>query len=259
MVSGLILAAGQGARLRPLTDDRPKCLVELAGRTLLDRQLALFRRRGIDDLTVVGGYRSEQLLGHNVSVIVNVEYATTNMVASLFCARRLMTAAADLIVSYGDIVFEERLLAALCASDAPVAVVVDRRWRDLWEARMANCLADAETLKLASDGRIVELGKKPGSYADIEGQYIGLMKFRADHAARLPELYDGLLSGSPDKQGAIRRIYLTDFLQHLIDSGWWVQSVPVNHGWLEVDTVQDHETYQQLYRDGKLSRFCRLS
>lgn len=259
MLSVIILAAGQGTRLRPLTDDRPKCLVELAGQSLIDRQLAVLRAFGIADLAIVGGYRVDQLAGRGTLTIVNAEFAATNMVASLFCARSLMSGKADLIVSYGDIVFEERVLAALCASDAPVAVIVDRQWRALWEARMEDCLQDAETLKLAADGRILELGKKPRSHRDIEGQYIGLMKFRADYAARLPRIYDDLLSSRHCAAPAVKKMFLTDFLQHLIDCDWPVQAVPIDGGWLEVDTVQDLAIYHQLQRDGRLARFCRLS
>ncbi|MBM4264863.1 MAG: phosphocholine cytidylyltransferase family protein [Deltaproteobacteria bacterium] len=257
-MSAVILAAGQGTRLRPLTDDRPKCLVELAGRSLIDRQLAVFRALGVTDLTIVGGYRVDQLAACGARTIMNPDFATTNMVASLFCARAMMSGAGDVIVSYGDIVFEQRVLAALCGSDAPVAVIVDRQWRALWEARMEDCLQDAETLKLASDGRIVELGKKPHGYADIEGQYIGLMKFRADYAARLPAIYDTLLDGTGASQAA-RTMYLTDFLQRLIDDDWPVHAVPIDGGWLEVDTVQDLAIYHQLQRDGQLARLCRLA
>lgn len=259
MLSGIILAAGQGTRLRPLTDDRPKCLVELVGQPLIDRQLAVLRAFGIADLAIVGGYRVDQLAGCGAGTIHNPEFATTNMVASLFCARSMMRGSADLIVSYGDIVFEERVLAALCASDAPVAVIVDRQWRALWEARMEDCLQDAETLKLAAGGRILELGKKPRSHAEIDGQYIGLMKFRADYAARLPGIYDDLLSNRDCAGPAVRQMFLTEFLQHLIDRGWPVQAVPIDGGWLEVDTVQDLALYHQLQRDGQLARFCRLA
>jgi len=255
MLNAIILAAGQGSRLRPLTEDRPKCLVELAGRSLLERQLETFAALGIERVTIIGGYRAEQLPA-DVRVIVNPRYESTNMVESLFCAQALMSGENDVIVSYGDIVFEPQVLARLCDSTAEVAVVVDRAWRQLWEARMEDCLRDAETLKLAEDGRIIELGKKARSFDEIQGQYIGLIKFRAGWAVHLPKIYRTLL----DIHGpAAQTMYMTDFLQHLIDSGWRVQSVPVDGGWLEVDTLRDLQAYENLRRAGELARFYRLA
>jgi len=83
----IILAAGQGTRLAPHTNDRPKCLVELAGQSMLSRQLAVLGELGIDDIVLVGGYRSDQLAGFGHKVVRNQDFATTNMVHSLFCAR----------------------------------------------------------------------------------------------------------------------------------------------------------------------------
>ena len=69
----IVLAAGMGTRLLPLTRDRPKCLVELAGRPLLERQIAVLRRVGIDDISVVTGYRSDQVKPPGVRIIANPE------------------------------------------------------------------------------------------------------------------------------------------------------------------------------------------
>ena len=116
----VVLAAGEGTRLRPLTADRPKCLVELGGRSLLERQIAVLRAAGISDITVVGGYRADQLRGQTWQVVRNEDYATTNMVATLFCARDTWSSDTDLVVCYGDIVYEQRVLRTLLASRAPI-------------------------------------------------------------------------------------------------------------------------------------------
>ncbi len=76
------------------------------------------------------------------------------------------------MICYGDIVYEARVLAALLNVDAPVTVVIDRQWRRYWELRLDDPLTDAETLKLGPGGRLLELGKKPKTFDDIEGQYI---------------------------------------------------------------------------------------
>ena len=235
----MILAAGEGKRLRPLTNTIPKCLVQLRGKPLLEHQLELYKRFEIDDIHLIGGYQADKLLKYDVNLHVNTEYNKTNMVKTLFTAHRHFKGDTDLIISYGDIVFEENVLLKLRDSSAAVSVVVDRNWLPYWYERMENPLNDAETLKLDDSGQIKELGQKPKSYDEIQGQYIGLIKIRADHVAKLyqywknmdkEELYDGQ---------DFDNMYMTTFIQSLIDSCWDVQGVLINGGWAEIDTQDD--------------------
>lgn len=238
-MKAIILAAGQGTRLRPLTNDKPKCLVELAGKPLLEHQLETLRAAGISDIHVVGGYRADQLKRPGFTLHLNPRYAETNMVTTLFAAEAVMTGENDLIISYGDIVYEPRVLAALQAVDAPIALAVDREWRRYWAARMEDPLSDAETLKLADCDRVVELGKKPKSYDDIQGQYTGLIKIRADHVARLPEVWRAMDHTATYDGKDYDNMYMTSFIQHLIDSGWEARAAFIDNGWAEVDCRED--------------------
>jgi choline kinase len=257
-MKALILAAGQGTRLAPLTDDRPKCLVELAGSSLLERQVETLNGKDIRDITVLTGYRGDQVAAKGYATIANPEFSESNMVHTLFSARPLMTPGTDLIISYGDIVYEPRVLQALLDCDAPMAVAVDQEWRQFWEIRMDDPLSDAETLKLDGEGRILELGKKPLGYQDIQGQYMGLIKVSATHVGELLDLYDSLDPKGLYDGRTLKQMYMTSFIQEAINSGWHVQSAPVSNGWLEVDTFAEMQQYQRMYDDGSLSAFCRL-
>lgn len=252
MTRAVILAAGEGTRLRPHTDHLPKTLVPLAGRSLLARQMAVLALAGVDDISLVAGYQAERLAGLGPRVFFNDRFATTNMVESLYCAKALFDGSDDVLVAYGDIAYEPRLLAALLKTVAPVSVVVDLGWLDLWRLRMDDPLADAETLRLTSSGDILELGRKPRSMADIEGQYIGLFKVDRAFAAGFFVRYEAL-SESPVFEGRpTEKMYMTSYLQHLIDEGVRVRAVPVQHGWLEVDTVADLARYEAAAADGML-------
>lgn len=236
----IILGAGQGLRLRPLTDDRPKCLVEIAGRPILDHQLDIFSRLGVAEVHVIAGYRAEKVIRPGVRQHVNPRYATTNMVTTLFAAESVMHGDADLIISYGDIVYESRVLQRLLENTAPVALAIDQSWRRYWQSRMADPLSDAETLKLDDGDRIVEIGKKPTSYADIQGQYMGLIKVRADHVPRLATTWREIDRGRIFDGGKdYDNMYMTSFLQHLIDIGWEVRAALVDNGWMEIDAIED--------------------
>ena len=112
----ILLAAGQGTRLRPLTDHCPKCMVKVKGRSLIERQLETMRTCGIkeQDIAIVAGYRSdvlkEALKDTEVRIIVNEKFETTNMVCSLMCAEALLQSERDILVSYGDIVYGQEVL-----------------------------------------------------------------------------------------------------------------------------------------------------
>ena len=155
----IVLAAGQGTRLRPLTDDRPKCLVPLAGKPLLEWQIETARAAGISDITVIGGYRADQLAKYPVTVVPNPRFETTNMVRSLFCARDHF--GGGFVMSYGDIVYAPPLMRRVLDGNEAIGVAVDKGWRGYWEERSADPLKDAETLRIRADGSLAEIGQTP--------------------------------------------------------------------------------------------------
>ncbi len=257
-MKAVLLAAGEGTRLRPHTLERPKCLVELAGRPLLDHQLAVLRSQGIHDLHIVTGYRSRQLEAYGYPTFHNPDFNKTNMVTSLMCAADLFDGSADIIIAYADIVYEARVLDALCRCPARISTTVDEQWLRLWQIRGEDPLADAETLRIDTAGNVVDLGGKPRSLDEIEGQYMGLIKVRADFGAELVRIHRELDPAGVYDGRNRENMYMTSFLQHLIDHGQRVQAVRVQGGWLEVDTASDLALYRRLLREGSLDQLCHL-
>lgn len=254
----VILAAGQGTRLRPFTNDRPKCLVELNGRPLLHRQLEVLRAAGLTDIALVGGYRADCLEGHGVKVLLNPRFADTNMVSTLFCAQEWMVEGEDLLIAYGDIIYEQSVLDSVLATDAPLAIAIDRQWRRFWSIRMDDPLADAETLKLDSNNCIIELGKRPKDYSEVQGQYMGLIKVRADQVKAFCDAWHNLDRTVIRDGKDFDNMYMTTFLHHLIDTGWTARAAFTDNGWLEVDTVDDLNQYHEMLENGHLDSFIRL-
>lgn len=250
------LAAGQGTRLRPITDDRPKPLVELDDRSLLERNVETLSEAGVDDHVVVTGYEAEQIRSRGFETVHNEVYDETEMIYSLFCAAEKFPdhGEADLLISYGDIVYERDIVESLLECDSPLCVTVDREWRSLWEKRFEDPLSDAETLIRDGSGRIIEIGGDPAEYDDIDAQYMGLLKVRNDHIDTFVDAYREL----DDESEGYVSIDTTAFLQRLIDDGWYLQVVPVDGGWLEVDTLSDLELYRSMAANGEISRFVDL-
>jgi len=254
----LILAAGQGTRLRPLTNDIPKILVELCNKTLLERQIATLKKAGISDIAIATGYRGELIEKLGLNCYYNANYKTTNMVNSLFNALPFIEKKGDLIISYGDIVYEVDNLKKILASNAEVGVVIDKAWLNCWKLRFDDPLSDAESLIVDSDCKIRELGSKTRSYNDIQGQYIGLIKVRGDKLGELISFYNHLMKNKLLKIKDLNNLYLTDFIQLLIDNNWDVGGVCIKGGWLEVDSISDLNLYERLAKEKKLDAYCRL-
>lgn len=246
-----ILAAGQGTRLRPLTNDIPKCLVKMNGTSLLDIQLEVLKNSGIaeEDIYIVGGYKidvlKKHLSGSRINIIDNHNYKETNMVCSLMCAKNELQQADDVIVAYGDIIYQDEVLKKILASNEEISVVVDDGWLDYWKQRGENPLDDAETLMFDDDGYLLEIGQKTDTLEKVQSQYIGLMHFKGDGVNKLVSLcLEAKVRSSSGKKlwrtsRSYKEMYMTDLLQGLIDTGNKLKTVHINRGWFEVDCISD--------------------
>jgi len=243
----IILAAGEGSRLRPHTLDKPKCMTPFNGQPVINHILDAAKRAAITDIVIVDGYKKEALEKHlakeNVSFVSNDDYASTNMVSTLFCAEKEMTG--DIIISYSDIIYHSELLLKLKKSRAGISVLIDKNWLELWSMRMENPLADAETLKVDSHGNITEIGKKPRSLADINGQYIGLIKISSSALDKVKSFYHNLDQNALYDGKSFHKMYMTSLLQLIIERLAPVKAVPVAGGWLEIDSVDDLKAYKE--------------
>ena len=261
-LNAIILAAGQGKRLAPLTEHKPKCLVNLFGKTILDWQISVFKKCGITDISIVTGYHSELIDLPGLEFFQNKKFETTNMVESLFCASEKLNEST--IVSYGDIIFEKKVLDKLIQSKEDFSVVVDKNWKRYWEMRFDNPLDDAESLKIDTDGNITSIGQKTQKIDEIEGQYIGLMKFQDSGLEKIKGFYEKIKSQSTNNSNPLnplvsfQQLFMTDFLQGLINDGCKLRSIEIENGWLELDTIDDYDKYLKLYSKNKLSEFIDL-
>ena len=237
----VILAAGRGTRLYPYTEDHPKCLTLLNGQTLIERQLATLNAAGLNNVRVVTGYRQEMLDLPGLRRVHNADWATTNMVRSLFAAEAFF--GTDLIVTYGDIVYNDAVLRALLSSEHDISVVVDREWKTYWQARSEDPLGDAESLRMDDMGRIIDIGNRINSLNEPEGQYIGLMRFRNQGLVEMCQAYAGMgrIKRPWMDERSLDQAYMTDLLMELIHGKMDVHAVTVSGGWLEIDTTDDLE------------------
>ena len=123
--------------------------------------------------------------------------------------------------------------------------------------RMTNPLDDAETFVLKDNFLIEELGNKAESLSQIQAQYIGLIKVRGDKINQIKSFYNQIDKSLKFNGQDFENMYMTSFIQILIDSGWEVKATLIKNGWLEVDTVEDLESYEKIPKE-ILDSYCCL-
>lgn len=240
-MKAIIIAAGMGSRLEHHTNERPKCMVEIGGRSILSFMLEAFADHGIDDIHIVRGYLADRLVVDGATYWENPDFRNNNILFSLFCAEPAMDGA--FVSTYSDIVYGEDVVGRLLASDADIALVVDRCWRDAYEGREDHPPEQAE-LTVVDGPRVLAVGKHVTPDEDPLGEFIGLAKFSARGAALLRETYRDVRARLGDDEPfqaakMFRKAYLTDLFEEMIQRGIEIEAVPIDGGWREIDTVED--------------------
>jgi choline kinase len=238
-MKAIILAAGRGSRMKSLTDERPKCLVELRGKALLDWQLEALHKAGISEIAIVTGYKRELLSNRGLLEFHNTRWAETNMVSSLSCAEDWLQTG-PCIVSYSDIFYEASAVESLMMSNAALAVTYDPHWLKLWEKRFGDPLLDAETFRINQDMILTEIGNKPKSTKEVQGQYMGLLRFTPDGWREVLRIRAGLPSAECDS------MHMTGTMQRVIEAGLIaIKAITYERPWGEVDSAEDLLAYQE--------------
>lgn len=230
------------------------------GETIIERQIAMYRKCGISDIIVVRGFAADKILYEGIKYYTNEEYANTNMVESLLCAKQEFDD--DVIVSYSDILFEERLLKGMMASDVYFACGVDDNWKVYWQQRYGKIEFDTESLSVDENDNITELGLENPKLEDIDARYIGILKFSKvglqyimdimNEAYKLPAYQPWQQSGK-----VVKKAYMTDLLNAIIESGRQVKAVHFNNGWIEFDTNEDYENATEWVKTGEIEKIIK--
>ena len=235
-MKAIILSAGQGSRLGHLVDDRPKCLIDFNGRTLLDRQLDTLEANGVHEAVVVTGFhddRIEEALakrggGPAVRTIFNPFYKVADNTGSLYMAREEL--AGDCLVWNGDTLVSKSLMRRVVENDrSGICVTVDRK--DAY---------DEDDMKVVDDGgRLKAIGKRLSDGVNAES--IGLLAFRADGAERFRQAIEAALR-TPEGT----TIWYLRVIHHLAQSSEvWTLDIQ-GEEWGEVDFPPDVEAAREL-------------
>jgi len=249
----IILAAGFEAQLMPLVEDRPKAMLDIKGKSILERQLDILRTCGITDIAVVRGYKKERMTLPGVRYVENERYRERYILSSLFCARHELEG--PIVFLYGDILFDRSVLEKLLASQADINLVVDRAWYDQYRLDRHSPedtelvltkeppITSRRFLPQASPSHILRIGQRVDK-EQASGEFIGLGLLSTQGTALATSVYEELCRhdrGQPFQEApSLSKASIADLIQELIDRGHPVASIDIYKGWLEVDTFEDY-------------------
>jgi choline kinase len=226
---GVILAAGKGSRLNGTAGDKPKCLVQAGGLTLLERQVRALRRAGIDDIVAVVGCQADRVraaCGASLTFVENPRFGETNSLYSLWTARALLSD--GFVVLNCDVLFHPAMLERLLATHHDAALLMARR--EPGQGPFGD-----EEMKISVRGDLVsDMSKVMGPDA-ADGENVGIVQFRPPAAGRLVQILDGIVAAGGTRDWAPRafREYAQHWPLHAISTG--------RDPWIEIDFPEDYQ------------------
>ena len=260
-MKAIILAAGSGTRLKKYTENLPKGMLSFMGKTIIERQLEIYHACGINDITIVRGFAADKIQYDGVTYYTNEKYAETNMVESLMAAKSEFDD--ETIVSYSDILFQPDMLQTMMSYSADFACAVDDNWKSYWQKRYGKVNFDTESLAIDEKDNITELGLENPPIEKISARYIGLLKFSKEGLSFIKSTMEAAYKNFENKPWqqsgkTVRKAYMTDLLNAIIESGREVKAVHFNNGWIEFDTNEDYENAIEWVKDKSISEIIKL-
>ena len=249
-VNAIIIAAGFEKELLPLIEDRPKSMLDIKGRSILDRQIEALNTCNIKDISVVRGYKREMIDLPNLRYYDNEDYEQNFELYSLFEAEKEMNR--RFVFLYSDIIFDKSILEKLLQSQGDFVLVVDRAWGDTVPRAATNRdlvitdepISDGQRFLPGSrESRIHKVGQNLDQEA-AHGEFIGMAMFSAKGAEILKQVYKEVgekYKGQPFQDAeSLKKASFTDIIQELIDRNYAVTCCEIYKGWLEIDTFEDY-------------------
>jgi len=245
----IFIAAGSGKRLGKLTQNTPKPLIEINGKTILDGQISLFRNFGIENIVIIVGPKSEKFTIKDVDYIKDEKCDEHEQLGSLMAAKSEIFG--DVIILFGDILFEENILKQILKSNSDIGIAIDSDWEKSYDERNDNPKSEADKV-LIKDNRVLLTSKNISQHKNNESiaEFIGLVKLSKKGSELWIKKYDELESNHSGKfhdASSFKKAKLIDMLQELLNSKIEITPIFIKGKWCEIDTPNDLEYAKKLF------------
>ena len=243
----IIIGAGSGKRVGQFAEKLPKALLDVNGKTILERQLNLFRKNGIYDIVVITGPHNEKFNFDKITYVHDSQYPKHDILGSLMMAREHIKG--DVLITYSDILFEENILHQIMKSRSDIGIAVDLDWKKSYLNRTEHPPSEAENVLLNNSGEVLQIRKNIQDENKV-AEFLGIIKLSPQGSAtfvkefeRVEHSHEGVFHCA----SSIHKAYLTDMIQEIIDSKIMVTPITISGKWCEIDTMQDLQRARNLF------------
>ena len=250
-MKAIFIAAGEGSRLGNIKKDLPKPLVDINGKSIIERQIALLRKNNVNDVVVVTGYKKEKFTFKNIKYIHNPNFREQEQTGSLMAARSKIVG--DVLIMFGDILFEETILQQMLNSKCDIVIAVDKNWEKSYEERPDNPKSEADKV-LIKDDKVIQISAKNIKINNNDndvGELLGLMKLSPKGSKILIEQYEKLENSHIGKfhdAPSFKKAKFVDILQELLSLGIIITPISIKGKWCEIDTKHDLEIAKKMFK-----------
>ena len=249
-MKAIILAAGMGLRLGELTKELPKPLIDVNGKSIIERQISSFRKAGIDEITIVTGYKKDKFIFEDVEYVFNPKYEEVEQAFSLMTARKQISG--NVIISFGDTIFEDKIIEQILNTKNDIVIGVEPKWREYYEKRMDNPPAISDFIAI-KNGKIIKLFRNLKEFDEdcIITEFSGLFKLSAKGSKIITEKYEFLEqnhSGKFHDAVSLKKAKMIELLQELYENGVSMEAISLKGKWCEIDTPHDLEIAKKMFK-----------
>jgi L-glutamine-phosphate cytidylyltransferase len=248
-MNAIILAAGDGTRMGRLTTELPKPLIDINGISIIERQINHLRKNSISKIIIITGTNHKKFNISNVQYIYDQNSKSHDQLGSLMCAKNNFCD--DILIIFGDIVFEESILTQILESDNDIVLAVDMNWKKSYIKRTNNSFDDADKVTI-QNGKAIRIFKNFNESDDESniGEFLGLMKLSKNGSTKLYKCYQKLMlshSGTFHDAESLEKAKLIDLLQELLEQEIEINTISITGKWCEIDTEQDLSFAEEIF------------
>jgi len=247
-MNAIIIAAGSGKRISEDAKNTPKSMVKVNGKPIIEYQLSVLKKAGINEIHVVTGPHSEKFNIKNIKYVKDKEYEKHDILGSLMEAKKFLKK--DTLVLYSDIIFELKIIEKIMNSKEDISIAVDMDWEKNYEGRTEHPKSEAENVEINNNVDIIRIKKNIENINNNVGEFLGIIKFANKGSELFVKKYEELVNKNTSlfhEAPSILKAYVTDMIQELINSNIKIKPILISGKWCEIDTMQDLKNAEKIF------------
>ena len=245
-MKAIILSAGYGYRLGNLTNDLPKSLVDVNGKSIIQRQIETFRNNNVKEIIVIVGPNKDKFQLNDIEYVVDKNFHEHEQLGSLMVANKHFQN--DIVISFGDVIVDDNIMKQVIESTYDIGIAIDLKWEKNYENRTQHPKSEAD-LALIRSNKLIKIKKNLDAVENHQlAEFLGIIKLSNIGSKKFLDVFERLNSSHEGKfhdASSFQKAYLTDMIDELIQTNEDVNPIFIDGVWFEIDTIEDLENIRK--------------